>query len=53
MKHISKNLLIVFAVFLVIAALFTFTLDQNAPRSEMDITALVSEINQEWLTISW
>ncbi len=47
MKNLTKNLLITFFIFLIIASLFSIYLNPLGPAERFDITTLVEKINQE------
>ena len=46
MKNLSKNLLVLFLVFLVITSLFSFGLNPEKEKANLDIISMVEKINQ-------
>ncbi|MFA5021768.1 MAG: ATP-dependent zinc metalloprotease FtsH [Patescibacteria group bacterium] len=46
MKNLTKNFLIIFLVFLVVAGLFSVYLNPEKAKTQLDITAMVDKINQ-------
>ncbi len=47
MKNLTKNLIIIFIIFLFIAALFNLSISPTSPGKVVDISTMIEKINQE------